>query len=264
MKDAINVKGVDFSYKEGEEKAIEDIDFRVKKGEWVAIMGPNGSGKSTLVKTIMCLERPQKGKIRVFGNDAMDEKEKIQGLIGYMPQKEHVSMKVPIKVKDIVLMGRGARKGAFKLISQRDIALAKKALEAVGLDNIWNKRFSDLSGGQQQRVLFSRALAVEPEILILDEPFNGVDVPSQNKMLDVIQELQENHGVTVIMVVHDVNPIIHYINKVLLLKKKVVSYGDPGDVLNQKNMMEAYDAVIPIVVCGEGHCHPILGDTHGR
>lgn len=159
-----------------------------------------------------------------------------------------------------MLMGLTAKKKRLSFLSRRDMADAREALESVGLTHLWNKKFSELSGGQQQRVMFARALAVRPRLLILDEPFNGVDIPSRNKILEA---LNGRENLTTLMVVHNINPIVHHIDKVLLLNKKAIAFGTPPEVLTAENLMEAYGASIQVVRCEEGYCHPLLGDTHG-
>jgi len=255
---AVNAEEVYFSY--GAEEALRDVSFNVDSGEFVAVMGPNGSGKSTLMKLILGLLKPAKGKISVFGVDPSTEREKAQQYIGYMPQKEGISKKIPIEVKDVVLMGLTAKKRRLDFLSKKDLKIAKEALESVDMLHLWNKKFSELSGGQQQRVMFARALAVQPRLLILDEPFNGVDIPSRNKILEV---LNSRENLTAIMVVHNVNPIVHFIDKVLLLNKKAIAFGSPKEALTAENLMEAYGASVQVVECKEGYCHPLLGDTHG-
>ncbi|RLI72225.1 metal ABC transporter ATP-binding protein [Archaeoglobales archaeon] len=256
---SIVVENVEFSY--NGEKVLKDVSFSVKEGEFVAVMGPNGSGKTTLLKLILGLLKPKKGKIEVFNLNPWENKEKIQNYIGFMPQKEHISSKFPILVKDVVLLGRAARK-KYSMLTREDEEIAKEALEAVGLEKYWFKKFNELSGGQQQRVLLARALAVEPKILLLDEPFSGVDIPSQDKIVELMDKLAKR-GVTVLMVVHNVNPLLHHIHKIVLLNKRLVAFGSPFEVLTAEKMIETYGSSIPIIVCEEGYAHPLFGDTHG-
>ena len=258
----IRVKNLSFGYK-ATEKVIEDITFKLKESEIVAIMGPNGSGKTTLIKLMMGLLTPYTGDINIFGHSPAIEKLEVQQYIGYMPQREHISKKIPMRVRDIVLMGRLARKGAFKLLSKKDLKIAKEALEYVNMVKFLNHPFSDLSGGQQQRVLFARALAVEPKILLLDEPFSAMDVPSQNRIIETLRKLATDFKIIIGIIVHDVNNIIHYIDKILLINHKIIGFGDPTTVLSKDNLMNAYGAMIKIVVCEEGVCHPLVGDLHG-
>ena len=246
----IEVKNVSYAYNGN--IALQNVTFS-SKDEFIAVMGPNGSGKTTLIKLIMGLLEPEKGEIKVFGREAKEAR----NLIGYMPQKDTIARHFPIRVKDIVLMGTTRR----RFYTKEDIEKAKKSLEEVGLLHLWNERFSSLSQGQQQRVMFARALAKEPKLLILDEPFSAVDLPSREKMIDTLNE-KRREGMEIIIVVHNVNPILHEIDKVFLLNKEAIAFGSPRDVLNQENLKKAYGTDIQIVVCKEGYCHPLIGDEH--
>lgn len=246
----IEVKNVSYSY--NGRKAIENVSFSVKK-EFVAIMGPNGSGKSTLIKLVMGLLKPDEGEIKIFGEDA----EKTRNFIGYMPQKETIAKHFPIKVADIILMGVTNK----KFYTKEDIKKAKEILEKVELSHTWNKKFNSLSQGQQQRVLFARALAKEPKIIILDEPFSAVDLPSREKMISLLNERKKD-GIEILIVVHNINPVLHDIDKVLLLNKRAIAYGPPKEILNHENLMETYGSFVQIVTCEEGYCHPLIGDEH--
>ncbi len=246
----IEVKNVSYAYNGN--IALQNVTFS-SKDEFVAVMGPNGSGKTTLIKLIMGLLESEKGEIKVFGREAKEAR----NLIGYMPQKDTIARHFPIRVKDIVLMGTTKR----RFYTKEDIEKAKKSLEEVGLPHLWNERFSSLSQGQQQRVMFARALAKEPKLLILDEPFSAVDLPSRDKMIDILNE-KRREGMEIIIVVHNINPILHEIDKVLLLNKKAIAFGSPREVLNQETLKKAYGTDIQIVVCKEGYCHPLIGDEH--
>ncbi|RLF45969.1 MAG: metal ABC transporter ATP-binding protein, partial [Thermoplasmata archaeon] len=190
----IEVRNVSYAY--NGEIALQNVSFECEDA-FMAIMGPNGSGKTTLVKLIMGLLKPAKGEIKIFGMDA----EKARHLIGYMPQRENIARHFPIRVKDIVLMGVNHK----KFYTKEDIEKAKRALEEVGLQHLWNSIFSSLSQGQQQRVMFARALAKNPKLLILDEPFNAVDLPSREKMIEVLNE-KRKEGMEIVIVVHNINP----------------------------------------------------------
>ncbi len=246
----IEVKNVYYSYNGRE--ALQDISFKMQN-EFVAIMGPNGSGKTTLIKLIMGLLKPKIGEIKVFG----EEPEEAMEYIGYMPQREAIAKHFPIRVRDIVMMGIAGK----RIYTKEDRRRAKKALEDVGLVNLWNELFSELSGGQQQRVLFARALVKEPKLIILDEPFNAVDLPSREKMLEILNE-KKNEGIPIIVVVHNINPILHEIDKVLLLNRRMIAYGNPKEALNEENLKKAYGSAVQIIICDEGYCHPLIGDTH--
>ncbi len=260
---AIRVENLSFRYEPDHPYVLEDVSFEIEKGEFVAIMGPNGCGKSTLLKNIVGLLLPERGAVEVFGKNPVEDPDGVKRMIGYMPQRESVVSSIPIRTIDVVLMARMARKGPFKMATREDYRAAKKALEMLGVDSLWKKPFTNLSGGQQQRVLLARALAVEPEVLLLDEPFSAMDVPSQRKSIDVLHRLSAEKGMTVVAVVHDVNPLIHYLSRVLLLNRRLVGSGPPADVLTQENLIRAYGINVGIVTCEEGYCHPLIGDAHG-
>jgi len=246
----IEVKEVSYSY--NGKKALDKISFETEN-EFVAIMGPNGSGKSTLVKLIVGMLKPDEGSIKVFGM----EPENARDLIGYMPQRETIAKHFPIRVKDIMIMGASSR----RFPTREEMGNAMEALQKIGLEHLWEKRFSALSQGQQQRIMFARALAKKPRLLILDEPFNAVDVPSRNMMVEILKE-ERKKGTEIIVVVHNINPILHQIEKVVLLNRKCIAWGKPAHVLTPENLKETYGADIQIVRCEEGYCHPLIGDEH--
>ncbi len=246
----IEVENISYSY--NGKAALEDVSF-ITENEFVAIMGPNGSGKSTLVKLIVGMLQPDKGIIRVFG----EEPKKARRFIGYMPQREKIAKHFPIRVKDIMIMGSSSK----RFPTQEEISNAREALEKVGLSHLWERKFSALSQGQQQRIMFARALAKKPRLLILDEPFNAVDVPSRNMMVKILKE-EKRKGVEIVVVVHNINPLLHQIEKVVLLNKKCISWGTPEKVLTPENLRITYGADIQIVRCEEGYCHPLIGDEH--
>jgi len=260
---AIETRDVRFRYQRDGTHVLDGVSFTARRGEILAIMGPNGCGKSTLMRVMMGLLKPESGSVRILGMDPGREPLAVQRRIGYMPQKEHIEGSIPVTVRDVVLMGRLARKGALGVTRATDLTLVREALEYVGMDDRMDVIFSELSGGQQQRVLLARALAVEPEILLLDEPFAGMDVPSKQEVVELLEALSRDHGVTTVVVVHDVNPLVHVVDDVLLLNRSVVAVGDPFDVLNESNLLTTYGAMIPIVTCEDGYCHPLIGDTHG-
>lgn len=259
-KEAVVFRGVEFSYTK--QSILADLNFEISEGEFVAITGPNGAGKTTLLKLILGVLQPQRGEIRVLGYNAK-ERDRIMGLTGFMPQKEHISMGFPILVRDVVMLGIAARKGITKPITKAVEEAGMNALKAVGLDEeIWKRKFAELSGGQQQRVLLARALSLNPKILLLDEPFNGVDIPTQKKIVELISGLRKK-GVTILLVVHDVNPLLHEIDEIMLLNRRIIAFGKPDEVFTEGNLIAAYGASIPIIYCEEGFAHPAYGDIHG-
>ncbi len=233
--------------------ALEKVNLDVKKGEFIAVMGPNGGGKTTLLRAIAGMIKPLKGYVKVKGN------------ISYMPQRENINFRIPVKVKDVVMMSIISKTKKFSIVSKiknEEINSVYWALKVVDMDDYMNKPFTELSGGQQQRVLLARAIATNPDILLLDEPFNGVDLPTQEKIIKILKDLSKK-GTTIITVVHNVSPLIHYISRIALLNKKLVAYGKPEEVLTPENTTKVYGIPIPTSVCEEGYIHPLFGDIHG-
>ncbi len=249
--DAVVLENVCCMY--GNHVAIENVTMDVKRGEFVAVMGPNGSGKTTLLRVIAGMIKPVKGRVTV------------RGKVGYTPQKEHVNVTMPVKVWDIVAMAVVAKKkklGLFSGLSNGERKEVENALKAVGMLGLKDRAFTSLSGGQQQRVLLARALAIKPDVLLLDEPFNGVDLPTQERIIQLLSELSAR-DVTVITVVHNVSPLIHHVSRIALLNRTLIAYGKPEEVLTPENTLKAYGISIPVTVCEEGFVHPLFGDIHG-
>ncbi len=210
--------------------ALEGINLRVAKGEFVALIGPNGSGKTTLLKTVLGLLKPQTGKVRVFGQPPGQ----ITGQgerVGYVPQAAQIDMRFPISVFDVVLMGRYGRVGLLRHPGRDDRAAAWRALERVGIASLAKRPIGRLSGGQRQRALVARALAVEPELLLLDEPTTGVDAGTTEGLFDLLKALHQQ-GMTILVVSHDVGVVVQYVDQVACINQRLVAHGRPDTVLN--------------------------------
>ena len=257
---AVLLKNVTVKY--GDIIALEDVSLKFKSGTFIAIIGPNGAGKTTLLKVIAGLVKPVSGVVRVFGLDPIRHGESVRSLIGYVPQRQRISLSVPMKVIDVVLMGILARKKPPRIPSKSDYEKAFEVLKVVGMDGYWDYQFSELSGGQQQRVLIARALSGDPKLLLLDEPMNGVDVTSQREILDAINRLKHTRGVGTLLVTHDVNPIVEHIDEVVLLNRKVIATGRPEEVFKEDILARAYGSRVRVIM-HEGICYALIGDTHG-
>ncbi len=248
---SVEMENVHFSY--AKEPVLEDVSFTAYEGEFIAVLGPNGAGKTTLLRLIAGFAKPSSGKVRVFGFDPVKDRRKVLNLIGYVPQRESIHLEIPLRVGEVVEMPLKSRGVKGKV---------EEMLRLVGVEKLKDKVFGELSGGQQQRVLIARALITNPKLLLLDEPFNGVDIPSQERIVELLYELSER-GVSVISVVHNVNPILHHVTRVMLLRRRLIAFGKPDEVFTDENIIETYGAKIPLVVCEEGFTHPLYGDHHG-
>ena len=237
------------------ELALHDVSFQIKSPSFMAIIGPNGSGKSTLVKTFLGLIKPFRGSIKVNGFDSARKSRKIRKMVRYVPQRDHIELTVPMKVKDIVLMGRLLKKLPPRFASSKDIQIAKDALEQVDMAELWNRPFPELSGGQRQRVLVARALASEGSILVLDEPLAGTDVESQDLIVEALGRYHKENDVSIVMVTHDLNPIHTLVHDVLLLKNTVIGIGEPCSIMEPDLMKKVYGPTARIVeYAGHKYC----------
>ena len=210
---AIQCDNVSFAYERN--AVLESVDLRVAKNEFCWIVGPNGGGKTTLLKLILGLLTPSAGKVQLFGRTP----KLARGRIGYMPQQVSLDQRFPVTVMDVVLMGRLAGNGWRGGHSRADQAAAERALEQVGLSEQSQFIFSDLSGGQQRRMFIARALACEPELLILDEPTANIDQVLQREFFRLLERL---HGsMTVVMVSHDPAFVSRFVKQVVCVNRTV-------------------------------------------
>lgn len=240
---------------------LKNVTFTLEHPSILSIIGPNGAGKTTLLKTLIGLLEPAKGSVKILGQEVRENLHQIRKIIGYVPQKKDVAQHIPVRVKDVVLMARLARNGAFYIPSKKDIKAARNALKSVGLEELWNKKFSQLSGGQQQRVLIARALAVEPKLLLFDEPFNALDIATEKKILPLLYALREKHDVSIIIVTHEINPLFGCSDKMLLLKNTVVAYGEPSKVIRKDLLRKLYGTDVTIIE-QEQVCYVVERDRH--
>jgi ABC-type Mn2+/Zn2+ transport system ATPase subunit len=210
--------------------ALEDVTLRIMPAEFLAVIGPNGSGKTTLIKTILGLVEPAAGTVRLFGRAPGELGREWWGKVGYVPQLAHIDPHFPIRVFDAVLMGRYGQVGLIRRPGSQDKKAARRALERVGLADLAQRQIGRLSGGQRQRVLIARALATEPELLILDEPTTGVDVGTTEGLFDLLDAFHGD-GMTVVVVSHDVGVVAQHVNQVACVNRRLVAHGRPAEVL---------------------------------
>jgi zinc transport system ATP-binding protein len=218
----------DVSFAYGAEVVLEHVGLEVRAGEFAALAGPNGSGKSTLLKILLGLLVPQTGSVEVFGVSPSDLQERWR--VGYVPQRPRIAPDLPATVDEVVATGRLAKRGWWKRRTRADREAVDHALEAVALTDHRRKRLHELSGGQQQRALIARALAADPELLVLDEPIAGVDVESQELFRDSLVHLVEQHDAAVLLVSHELGAVADDLDHVIVLKRRVVFDGAPADL----------------------------------
>lgn len=227
------------SYRINEADILKDIDFVVKKGEYSAVIGPNGGGKTTLIRLLLGLEKKSAGKIKLFGQE--QKSFKAWDKIGYVPQRvSQVDQYFPATVEEVVKMGRTAKRGVFRQESKEDREAVESAMAKMDVANLRHKLIGELSGGQRQRVMIARALASEPEVLILDEPNTGVDMVSQNRFYALLRELNRDDGMTILFITHDVGVIADDIQSMLCINQTLLACNNPHEVLSCSEMSKLY------------------------
>jgi ABC-type Mn2+/Zn2+ transport system ATPase subunit len=214
---------------------LDNISVSVEKGMLTGLIGPNGAGKSTLLKAILGLIPVNQGTITFFGKPLNE----IRKEIAFVPQRQEIDWDFPATVEEIVLMGRFPFTGFFKRYSSEDKFEVKQALASAGITNLKNRQIGKLSGGQQQRVFIARALAQQASLIILDEPFAGIDAATEETIREVFIQLK-NIGKTVLIVHHDLQTAAEYFDRLILLNVKIIEEGKKEDVLKEENLVSAY------------------------
>lgn len=226
--------------------ALEQINFSLEGEEFVAVVGPNGAGKSTLFKTIAGVIQPSSGSVILGGHAPTGHI-----CISYLPQRSDVDWSFPVTVKDVVMMGRVGKIGLFRNPGKTDWEVVENCLGMVNMADLVDRQISELSGGQQQRVFIAQALAQEAELLLMDEPLAGLDVPSQEEFFRVLRLLRKR-GVTLLVATHDLGLAAAHFDKVMLLNGRLMGFGDPHEVLTEKQLIEAYGNHLHLVQTENG------------
>lgn len=240
----IKVLGVDFNY--GSIQALKSVSFEVGEGDFLGIIGPNGSGKTTLLRCITKVLNPRVGTILLDEKDvSCISREEIAKMVGVVPQNSMLTF--PFTVLDVVLMGRIPYLSRLARETKRDLKIAKTAMELTNIEHLADRDINELSGGEKQRVIIAKALAQEPEVILLDEPTLHLDINHQFEILELIKKLNGRKELTVIAVFHDLNLAARFCNKLLLLNSgKIHSVGSVEDVLTRENIEEVYHVNVKI------------------
>ncbi|MCW8931011.1 MAG: metal ABC transporter ATP-binding protein [Gammaproteobacteria bacterium] len=213
---AIEINELNFSFESL--SILENINMTIERGDFAGLVGPNGGGKTTLLKLILGLYKAQTGKIKIFGKPLKNQRK----LIGYVPQYANFNSDFPISVQDTVLQGRLGISRCLGAYCQKDKVIAQKVMQETEIDNLAQRSIQSLSGGQMQRVLVARALAAEPEILLLDEPTANIDQRAEKDIFDLFKSI--NQRMTILIISHDIGFVSDYINKVFCLNKTLVCH----------------------------------------
>ncbi len=236
----IEAEGVTFGY--GDEAVLRDVDLTVHRDDFLAVLGPNGGGKTTLVKVLLGLLEPWDGTVRRYTSGR-------RGALGYVPQLAEFDRRFPIRVLDLVLMGRLGLRGALRRYNGEDRAEAEKAIAAFGLGALAGATIDRLSGGQLQRALIARALAAQPELLILDEPMASIDAESRNVLLDALERL--GREIPIVVVTHDLTPLAGVVRQIACVNRRLFYH--PGAELTHEMLEEVYGCPVELIAHGVPH-----------
>jgi manganese/iron transport system ATP-binding protein len=247
--------GVDVSY--GNQKALENISLQIPHGASVAVVGPNGAGKSTLFKALVGLLPLNSGQIFIHGVPLGQHID----CVAYVPQREEVDWHFPVTVKDVVMMGRFGKLGLLQQPRKMDREVVYSALTQMDIANLADRPIQNLSGGQQQRVFLARALAQQPHILLMDEPFTGVDISTRETTITLLDKLKKE-GVTVLVSTHDLNLAREKFDQVILLNHYLIAYGSSEEVFTTEHISSAFhtqmlmlDGALVVDQCCGGDVH---------
>ena len=251
MNPAIEIRDLSAGYRTGQ-PVLKNINLTVMRNDFIAIIGPNGGGKTTLLRVILGLIKPWSGEIIVEGYPVVSKA--IRAGIGYVPQLIP-GKSFPVTVMDVVLMGRLGNSGFFRHFTETDRSAAEKYLLVMGILHLSNDNMNSLSGGQKQRVLIARALAGEPDILLLDEPVASVDHETQESFFNLLAEL--NDSITIVLVTHDVGAVSAHVKNIACINRTLISH---GETLSADAVSRAYGC--PFELISHGVPHRVIGHKH--
>ncbi len=236
----ISIKDLSVSYER--KRVLTNIFLEVEAGHIYGILGPNGAGKSTLFKSILGLIEINTGTVRVAGDPVKKQRKRMV----YVPQKDDVDWQFPATVLDVVLQGRYPHKGVLQRLSSDDYQIADQAMADLDILSLKNRQIGELSGGQQQRVFLARALCQGADIFLLDEPLVGVDVTTEEKIIQILKQLAAN-GKTLMVIHHDLSTVESYFDRVVLINQRLIAVGETKLVFTPQNIQLTYQAQLSIL-----------------
>lgn len=244
---SLAVEHVSVTYPNGHQ-AIRDVSFTLQGRTVCALVGVNGSGKSTLFNTIMGIIRPQAGSVRVNGLPVVQAMR--HNGIAYVPQSENIDWHFPILVKDVVMLGRYGHMGMLRRPRAADREAVAAALDRLGIADLAERQIGALSGGQKKRVFLARALAQQSRIILLDEPFTGVDAKTEFAVMELLKSLREE-GYLMLVSTHNLGAVPQYCNEVVLINRELIAHGDIHEIYTVDNLERAFGSVLKNIGLGE-------------
>lgn len=236
----ITVNAVTVTYSNGH-RAIEEASFQLKEGTICALVGVNGSGKSTLFKALMGFVTPTSGEVLISGKSVLEAQKR--NWIAYVPQAEEVDWTFPVSVWDVVLMGRYGYMNFLRIASSADKKIAEESLQKVEMWDFRDRQIGELSGGQKKRVFLARALAQQSRLILLDEPFTGVDVKTESAIIDLMRELRVQ-GRIILVSTHNLGSVPDFCDHAVLINRRVLAWGPLNEVFTEENLAKAFGGVL--------------------
>ncbi|EMW5544929.1 metal ABC transporter ATP-binding protein [Enterococcus faecium] len=236
----------DLSVSYGEFPVFTDLSVQFNPGKITGIIGPNGAGKSTLIKSLLGLIKTKKGKCNYNGKNIRE----VQKKIAYVEQRKDLDLSFPINVYELVLTGSYGKLGLFKTPGEDEKKACEEAIKKVNMSNYCDRQIGNLSGGQLQRIFVARAILQQAEIVILDEPFVGIDLESEGAIMKILKQWRDENK-TIIVVHHDLNKVFDYFDELVVMNHGIIDYGPTKEVYNSKNIEKAFSADLSSVLFKE-------------
>ncbi|MFN7103441.1 MAG: manganese/iron ABC transporter ATP-binding protein [Pseudorhizobium sp.] len=260
LADGLAVNDITVAYRNGL-TALRHASFTVPKGTITGLVGVNGAGKSTLFKAIMGFVPLTEGSVEILGMPAREALR--QNLVAYVPQAEEVDWNFPVLVEDVVMMGRYGHMNFLRIPSRRDHEMVAQALERVSMTEFRKRQIGELSGGQRKRVFLARALAQEGQLILLDEPFTGVDVTTEEQIVDLLRSLRDE-GRVMLVSTHNLGSVPDFCDRTVFVKGTVIAYGKTEDTFNEENLEKAFGGVLRHFILGGTDLHDDEDARHVR
>jgi zinc/manganese transport system ATP-binding protein len=239
----------------------EGANFDIDRGEFVAVIGPNGAGKTTLFRLLLGLQQPISGTIKIFNA----EPKRGNPQIGYVPQRHTIDSETNIESLELVRLGFSGKQWGFSLFSKNDRKAAFDAMKSVGAAELAHHPLGALSGGELQRIFLAEALVSNPDLLLLDEPLSNLDMRREKELLQLVDNVVRSRGVTALLIAHNINPLLPFLDKVVYIANGKVATGKPKEVLTSESLTALYGVPIEVLNDSKGNIAIIgIEDTHGH
>ena len=248
---SIELSQISVTYPNGK-SALDDVSLTLREGTIYGLIGANGAGKSTLFKSIMGMVKPTAGQVTIAGRSVRDALR--QNLVSYVPQTEDVDWNFPVLVEDVVMTGRYGHMGFLRIPNQRDKEVVQEALQRVDMAGFAKRQIGELSGGQKKRVFVARALAQEGQILLLDEPFAGVDIKTEESLAQLLRGLARE-GRLILVSTHNLGSVPSFCDEAILIDRSVLAAGPVATTLTQENLLRAFGGMLRDVTLGGQALH---------